>query len=162
MGKTKGVDVVIDPEGKWNFRRKRSSYIPHDRLTQDDDGEPGARQEFADECDINVLMRKYQSSGLLPSRSGVPQYGDFADLPDYLEAQNIIATANLAFAELPSDVRLRFANDPAEFVAFASDKANLDQMRIWGLAKPLEAGGGNGPGGGEPLASDVQEGRPTP
>jgi len=159
MAKVKSVEVVIDPEGKWNFRRKRSSYIPHDRVTQDDDGEVLTRQEFADECNVNVLMRKYEQSGILPSYGGTPEYGDFADLPDFMEAQNTIRVANEAFALLPARVRAEFENDPAQFVAFASNPDNIEDMRRLGLAPPAAAE----PAGNAPPPSDaLSEGLPTP
>ena len=104
----------------------------------DDDGL--TRQEFADECDLNVLMARYEKTGLLPQHPNArPVYGDFADLPTFQEAQHIIMAASDAFASLPARVRKEFDNDPAKFVEFASDPQNVDQMRSWGLAKPLDA-----------------------
>jgi len=152
--------VTEDKDGKWVYRFKRSAFIRHPRMTQDDDGVSNTRQEFRDECDINVLMKKYEKSGLLPTNAGSPQYGDFGNLPDFMEAQNTIAKANEAFALLPASVRLRFGNDPAEFVDFASDPDNLSDMRRWGLAPPasdeavLGAAGG-APGGQPPAPAPV-------
>lgn len=131
--------VAEDKDGKWVYRFKRSSYIRHPRITQDDTGEAVTRQEFRDECDVNVLMAKYQKSGVLPQGRGTPQYGDFASLPEFMDAQNMISVAKEAFASLPAAVRLRFGNDPAQFVAFAEDADNLPQMRKWGLAPPAAA-----------------------
>lgn len=159
MAKVKSVDVVIDPEGKWNFRRKRSSYIPHDRVTQDDDGELLTRQEFRDECDVNVLMRKYEQSGFLPQSGGTPQFGDFADLPDFMTAQNTIRVANEAFAMLPARVRAEFDNDPAAFVEFASNPENIEDMRRWGLAPPAAA---ERAASAPPPADALPEGGTTP
>ena len=52
---------------------------------------------------------------------------------------------------MPADVRARFNNDPALFVDFCSDEANLDEMRKLGLAVPASQqgdpeGGTAGPG----------------
>lgn len=96
-------------------------------------------QEFADEADINSIMRRYEKTGVVPSHGREGFYGEFADLPDFMEAQRIIMDAETAFAALPSRVRKEFDNDPAKFVEFASDPANVDQMRAWGLAEPAKA-----------------------
>lgn len=118
------------------------SYVEHDPvdLLFPDDGL--TKQEFAEECDINALMARYQRTGILPQSDRTPFYGDFADLPSYQEAQHILLAASEAFASLPAVVRREFDNDPAKFVAFAEDESNLDQMREWGLApaaEPLDA-----------------------
>lgn len=116
-----------------------SAYVQHDAvdLVFPDDGM--TRQEFAAECDINDLMARYQKTGLLPQNPEKrPIYGDFTNLPSYQDALHVIMAAEDAFASLPAIVRRQFENDPAEFVKFADDPANIDQLRIWGLAEPLD------------------------
>lgn len=98
------------------------------------------KQEFKDECDINVLMKRYERTGVLPTaRIGNPSYVDAADLPDYMGALQLVRDAHESFEALPARVRASFDNDPARFVEFASDPANKDQMREWGLGAPVEA-----------------------
>lgn len=96
------------------------------------------RQEFAAECDINTIMKKYAASGVISHiNKAAPRYYDFSDVPaDFQAAMNMMIEADGAFMRLPSDVRKRFGNDPAEFVQFAGEKDNLPQMREWGLAAP--------------------------
>lgn len=101
------------------------------------------RQEFADECDINQLMKRYETFGGtingLPNNSVEPMYIDFAEMPDTLmgymafmdEAQN-------AFMTLPASIRKEFDNNAHAFVDYAANPLNVEQMRIWGLAKPAE------------------------
>lgn len=98
------------------------------------------RQEFADECDVNALMARYEKTGqMIPSRAvGPPQYLDLTDVPDLHAAMNIMRDAEAAFMRLPAVVRREFENDVTQFVEFAEDPENLDQMREWGLAKPAE------------------------
>lgn len=106
----------------------------------DDDGM--TRQEFKDECDINVLMATYERTGALPPmRSGEPQYLDVSNVPDLQEALSVVAAAEAAFMRLPAKVRKEFDNDPVKFVEYAENPENLEQMRTWGLAppKPVEA-----------------------
>lgn len=97
------------------------------------------RQEFAEECDINVLMEKYEKSGIISHiNPREPQYLDVTGLPDLQTAHDIIQTATREFMALPAKTRAAFQNDPMEFVKFAEDPANIDQMRAWGLAPPAK------------------------
>lgn len=92
------------------------------------------KQEFKDECDINVLMRHYQQTGLAPPvAAGMANYGDFSQDIDFLAAQRVVVRAREQFEALPSGIRDRFNNDPARFLAFINDKANLDEAAKLGL-----------------------------
>jgi hypothetical protein len=99
------------------------------------------RQEFRDECDINVLMSKYDAHVIGgPGNLGpmVPVYFDFADLPqDLMSYMEFMSGAEKAFMTLPAVVRKHFDNSALDFVAYASDPGNIAQMREWGLAAPL-------------------------
>lgn len=101
------------------------------------------RQEFKDECDINTIMSRYDQYLADPMRSmREPVYYDFTEMPQTLmETMAVLQTGEAAFMSLPAQVRRTFDNDPVAFVEYASDPANLDQMRLWGLApeKPAEA-----------------------
>ncbi|QCS36307.1 minor capsid protein [Capybara microvirus Cap1_SP_228] len=95
------------------------------------------RQEFADECDINVLMSRYEKSGVLNHYNGAEAaYLDLSDVPDLATAFDIFEKANTAFMSLPAAVRREFENDPVRFADFAADPANVDKMREWKLAAP--------------------------
>ena len=52
---------------------------------------------------------------------------------DYAESQQIVIDANNAFANLPSRLRDRFANDPSKLLDFLSRKENLDEAISLGL-----------------------------
>lgn len=96
------------------------------------------RTEFAEECDINVLMARYEKTGILPSNmnGNVPQFLDVTDIPDYRTTLDMLNDASAAFMALPAQVRKEFDNDALKFVEFARDPENLPQMRTWGLAPP--------------------------
>lgn len=97
------------------------------------------RQEFAEECDINHLMAKYEKTGLLPSHmnKAEPRYLDVSDVPDLRTALDLLDQSTAAFMALPATVRREFDNDPVKFVEFAQDPENIEQLRTWGLAEPL-------------------------
>lgn len=119
---------------------KRGVYRPHERVVFDVGGPSLTRQEFADECEINSIMARYQKTGVIPQAdTRRAEYIDFGEFPDFHEAMNMMVAAEEAFMTLPSGVRLRFENDPAEFVRFAQDPENLEDLRKWGLAKPAPA-----------------------
>lgn len=99
------------------------------------------RTEFAEECDINVLMARYEKTGILPTNmnGNVPQFLDVTEIPDYRTTLDMLNDASAAFMALPATVRREFDNDPLQFVEFARDPENLPQMRTWGLAPPEAA-----------------------
>lgn len=114
----------------------RSAYIPHERVSLDTGAVSCTRQEFAEECDINAIMARYEKvGGFLPPPVAEPRYLDLTQMPtDFQSAMHVMMEAENAFMSLPASVRFSFENDPARFVEFAMDGANLDKMREWGLA----------------------------
>lgn len=102
------------------------SYVP---------GEDMARQEFKDECDINRIMKRAAKTGLLPVSPVSPKFGDFSEVGDFQAAQNGVLAAREEFGRLPSDVRKRFANNPALLVEFLADKANREEAIKLGLVE---------------------------
>lgn len=101
-------------------------------------GESKTQQQFKDECDINTILKRFGVTGLVPGNGRVPAYGDFTGISDYRSALHAIMEAEDSFMSLPSDVRERFGQDPAKFVDFCLDPANLEEARKLGLAPPAE------------------------
>ena len=91
------------------------------------------QQEFADECDINTIVRRFGLTGELPQSVMVPFNADFEGVVDFKSAMNLIVASQEAFMEMPADVRARFGNDPAKFVDFASDERNRSEAARLGL-----------------------------
>ena len=88
------------------------------------------------ECDINVIMSKYQQTGVIEHVNNRPgEYGSFIGYADYHTSLNQILEAQQSFDQLPSSIRARFINDPAEFLKFAQDPANLHEMTEMGLTR---------------------------
>jgi len=118
-----------------------------------------AKQSMKDQCDINFIMGRYLKSGNVDwLAKHAPSYGDIEPI-DFHQAMGIVAKAKESFADLPSDVRKRFSQSPAEFLAFCHDGANLDEARRLGLAPPAAPvapaapSSGGGPGGASPPAA---------
>lgn len=93
------------------------------------------KQSQRDEVDINNIMAKFQRTGAIDHRNRFqPQYGE-VPVVGFQEAMQIVTNAESMFLALPSSLRKKFANDPAEFLAFVQDPANLDEMVELGLAE---------------------------
>lgn len=112
----------------------RSVYVnPPKRVGIDCSKGDKARQEFKEESDINRIMNRYQSTGVLPPGRGLARYGDFSMLGDFQSAQDLIVRARESFEALPALVRDRFRNSPEKFVEFVSDKSNMAEAVRLGI-----------------------------
>lgn len=99
------------------------------------------KQSFKEECDINTIMARYQSTGEMPVLNVVaPQYLDVTEGFDFQSMQDQVIEARSLFMQLPSLLRNRFANDPAEFLAYVADPSNHEEMFKLGLLKRTDAG----------------------
>lgn len=94
---------------------------------------PHTRQEFKEECDINNIMAQYMQSGeFFHINESAPQYLDCTG-EDFRQHMDYIAGAFSMFEELPSAIRSRFDNDPAEFLDFCSQEKNRPELADMGL-----------------------------
>lgn len=101
-------------------------------------GKSRTHQSFAKDADINVIMGRYQKTGLLvdplrvnPHRK--PNFGDFSDIGDLTTTMARIDLAREAFMVLPAKVRERFNNDAGELLAFVANPANAEEAIKLGL-----------------------------
>lgn len=102
-----------------------------ERKTRDSDG-PAS--------DINVILKKYEATGMLPER----REGFFADvssMPSYQEALAQVSRAREVFMKLPAEVRAAFGNDPAVMLDAwnAGEQGDLFERIGWLEKAPTEA-----------------------
>lgn len=98
---------------------------------------PYTKQSFKDECDINILMARYQATGELPNlNQSAPQYLDVTGY-DFQEAMDFVRGAQTMFEELPSSIRNRFQNSPEAFLDFCSNENNRPELAAMGLLRPI-------------------------
>ena len=95
-----------------------------------------AQQHFRDETDINVMVQRFQRTGVPPAPP-VPAMSEFNEIFDFQSAMDQVVKAKHAFAALPSKVRSRFQNDPGQFLEFFNDPSNADEAVRLGLASAL-------------------------
>lgn len=96
------------------------------------------QQAFVEECDINNIVKRNPDVLAMGTRDR-PMFGEFSNLPSYHEALNLVVEARAAFDALPSEIRTRFGNDPAAFLAFMDDDANYDEAVRLGIVQPKAA-----------------------
>jgi len=122
--------------------------LPYDaplreRLDCDLDNNPSLTvQSEKDGCDINYILNNLQKTGNLPSHARDPSSAKFIDvsnITDYQQSLNIVLEAERAFNNLPSEIRTRFNNNPAELIAFTENPQNQDEAVRLGLANPYPA-----------------------
>lgn len=111
------------------------NYQPTKRVQLECNDKSRTKQAFANECNVNLIMKKYTKTGLvahLAKHKG--SYGDLINSLDYHESMNSLLEADQAFSSLPSGIRNEFQNDPASFLEFAQNPDNHDELIKMGLA----------------------------
>lgn len=97
-------------------------------------GESMVKQSFADECNINTIVKRFEKTGMITHlNEREPFYGDVSELVGYDEALNVVARSQELFMSLSAEVRERFANDPARLISFLDDEGNLDEAVKLGI-----------------------------
>lgn len=95
-------------------------------------------EQFAEECDINCILKRYKITGQLPIRDGTPVFADVSEIGDYSAVMSKIKRANDYFDELPSDIRARFGNDQRAFYEFVMNPANADECVKLGVREIVQ------------------------
>lgn len=98
------------------------------------------QQQFKEGCDVNKIVAKYKTTGQwqhLTGKEGV--FADVTKITDYETCMNKVLRANSAFEALPSNIRLRFQNDPAQLLAFMQDPKNHEEGIKLGLYEQPKA-----------------------
>lgn len=117
--------------------RVRSALSPRMRLSVAFSGPTMTKQSFRDECDVNLILKRFESTGVVDHlASSNPRYGDFTSAEDYQTSLNIVMSAEDSFMSLDPKIRLRFDNDPVLFLDFVGNPANNTELIALGLAKP--------------------------
>jgi len=102
------------------------------------DGEDRTIQSGKDDADINVIVRRFGVSGVVPQTVRAPMSGDFTSFKDFQTAVNAVVNAEDSFLKMPAELRASLSHDPAKFVAWCSDDENRDEMKKYGLLRPGE------------------------
>lgn len=95
--------------------------VPVDEIT--------AKQSFKDQTDINRILERHSIKNVNAHIVKYPPevYHEFQNI-DLLQAYGQIERINEIFADLPSEVRNEFGNNPMAFAAYASNPQNNDRL----------------------------------
>lgn len=112
--------------------------------------ESKTKQAFRDGTRVDMVLRKYAAMGVDANNVGLFQsnvarmeFGVADTVKDYQLQLNRVLAVQKYFASLPSKIRDRFANDPANMLDFMADPANKDECIKLGLLKAEVAPNGD-------------------
>lgn len=101
------------------------------------------KQSFKDEVDINKRIARYMRTGYLSDPLKVSQrqafFADVTGAEDFQAMQNRVLAIRDKFMELPSELRLKFNNDPKYLLEYLSNPANMEEAIEIGLLKDTKA-----------------------
>lgn len=100
------------------------------------DGEPEVsltKQSEKDNTDINLIVKQFERSGILPVMNQTPVFADVSEVTSYQESLAVVQKAELMFNALPAEIRKQFGNSPAAFLDFVNDPANGQKLIDMGL-----------------------------
>lgn len=124
-------------------------------------------QSFKDECDMGKLIDRYNKTGFFYNplaahgqKPRQPMFEDFADVPTFQDAQEVISRSQAQFEALPAKIRDFFDNDPALMLAFVHNPDNREKCVELGIfpAPSSRGAGDSSPANAEPPAADDQTG----
>jgi phage internal scaffolding protein len=113
----------------------KTAYGKRERVSFETVGESLTQQHFKQEVDLKNIIRKYDRTGLIQNvRKGQAMYGDFtASVNEYADALNLVIAAQENFAQLPSEIREAFGNDPGRYLEEVGNPDNDEKMYELGL-----------------------------
>jgi len=121
--------------GNKKYTRKDAKAFVAQTFPVDQDGKPlyVTEQGHKKECDVNLIIKKYDRTGLINHVNQFEaMYGDVSSI-DFRSAIELNMKVGEHFEELPSDIRKRFDNDPLTFLTFLEDPKNYAESVQLGL-----------------------------
>lgn len=143
---------VVDP--RWFDPDRSPSAYPgvnaeewSDALATVDSGDSPVQQQFADEVDVNTIVKRF-GIDRVAAIEAMGVYVDFSGILDFEDAVARVEGARARFMELPAEVRSRFDNDPGRLIAAVNELSEAEFARVMdppvaaAPAKPAPAGDG--------------------
>lgn len=101
-------------------------------------GTDRTKQEFKDQCDINLVVKRHAQRGIYDHvNPRTPHYGDASQRIELDQALELVAISRESFLELPALVRRAAGNDPSTFLRMLEDEEDTQLLVAAGL--PLES-----------------------
>lgn len=106
------------------------------RIDKDGNPEYFTEQNHKKECDVNLIIKKYDRTGLIEHVSRFEaKYGDMTGF-DFKTMQDKVKNMENIFGQLPAEIRKRFANTPEKLLEFMEDENNRPEAIKLGLIDP--------------------------
>lgn len=120
------------------FKNNYSCRVPFDGIKFTEPTR--TKQSMKDECDINLILKRYQATGVISHVSSKqPIFADVSNFDTYDKCLAYINKAEDAFNALPSELRLKLDNNPQNLVSFIKDPKNYDDcIRLGIFNKPVK------------------------
>lgn len=129
-------------------RKSPKSFVEHPSKTQ---------QHFKDGTRIDSVLKRYAALGVNPNDVGLFRstlagkvYGVADTTYDYQYQLNKLNEVKSYFDSLPSGIRDRFRNDPAQMLRFMADPRNIEECVKMGLFASPEGSNRKKPGENPP------------
>lgn len=88
-----------------------SKHVKGQRLYAPKYGKVLTEQSHKNECDINLIIKRYHKSGQLPVGQKQPLYADVHNDPGFQGAMDIVARGKTEFAKLPFPIQVKYKHD---------------------------------------------------
>lgn len=91
--------------------------------------ESRTKQSELETCDINNIMTRYATTGVLPPMRdpSLAMYGDFSEVEDYQTSLAKVMAAEERFNSLPSELRRKFDYNPQNMIDFILNPENREE-----------------------------------
>lgn len=113
-------------------------YEPRTRYFEKSEGR--TKQAMKDECDVNLIVQKFENAGLPFPQNPNASFADVSEVGVYRDLVERVRLGEEFFMQLPAKVRAEFQNDAAnlmEALADPAQQARLVELEI--IPKPSKA-----------------------
>lgn len=95
-----------------------------------------AKQDGKDDADINTIIKRYYSQGLVPKPGKTPYFADVSEGFDYQTALNSVRAVQYSFGALPAEIREEFGHDAGRLARWLENPNNAHRAAELGLLNP--------------------------
>lgn len=90
-------------------------------------------QSFKNDADINVIVERFNKTGILPTIERKSYFADVTEIPTLEQAFDIVDKAREQFGKLPAEVRRKMGDNPANLENFINDEDNAEFLKKHGV-----------------------------
>lgn len=90
-------------------------------------------QSFKNDADINIIVERFNKTGILPSIERKSYFADVTEIPTLEQAFDIVDKAREEFGKLPAEVRRKMGDNPANLENFINDEDNTEFLKKHGV-----------------------------